>query len=143
MKNPFNFFNKPETNYQDEFNKVLDILDQIPCINAGGCGISSLAMSRWLKKNCRINVTFYAYDYGCSEIIDVPAHIFIYFDGKFLDSSGEVSPQYQNDACPLSEKYLLILINHHRHHWNSSFNREKYVPYIETLLDIDLSDVEY
>ena len=33
------------------FDEVLNFLSNIPSINCGGCGISALAMYRWLKKH--------------------------------------------------------------------------------------------
>jgi len=33
------------------FEDVQEAINQVPCINRGGCGIAALAMARWIKKN--------------------------------------------------------------------------------------------
>lgn len=131
-------------------------LSNIPNINIGGCGISALAMYRWIKKhNPNAMVVFYFDNYE-GDIFKAnqkyftkkrgkpkaPKHIFIGYNGKLFDCEKSFEPEKTNDV------YLLTTINEHdlvaainnKHTWNPIFNRE-YVDRIEQEVGVDLSDI--
>ena len=103
-----------------DLESVLDVLNNIPAINQGGCGISALAIYRWCKKN------------GVS-VSDNP-FVVLCEDEWELISRLPYRQDYQ-----LNEDELLSLVNTNA--WNSWFNRRQWKDYIAQELNIDLSDV--
>lgn len=136
---------------------VQDILDSIDCINYGGCGISALAMFRWLQKNNMLtgdesftylyvdwDYTFFENDnvikQNSTDKLKAASHIMLFHNGKLIDSEGSiVQPKYVNQHENISLDALMESINFTR--WNSMFNREESIPIIEHELEIELSDV--
>jgi hypothetical protein len=139
----------------DDVRKYLNGIDNINC---GGCGVSALAMFRWLKKNgkegMKIVIMYCSYekdDYlnnqevlrNGSGIAKAPAHCCIFYDGQFLDS--------KEHACDMSrygwfqmiddDTFMKRLINDDVKSWNSMFDR-KYVKEIENELGVSWEEVK-
>ena len=128
----------------------------LPCINAGGCGIAALAAIRLAKKhNEDVSIIFlYKSDEkswfesnqsliksGNIKDAYVPSHIAIIFDGVTVDTEGIVEDyRYSYSQSDISEDELVTLINHGD--WNDRFQRDKVIPRIEKILDIKLDDVK-
>ena len=134
-------------------------LDKIYSINYGGCGVSALAMYRWLKKNKMLVGDEYfvflyvSYDsnYDVNDKIlkrkrsrkkiDSGSHIMLHHNGQLFDSMGsEIQRRYVKRHDNITEKQLLDALNYGG--WNDSFDREEYIPKIMRMLKIDLNDVE-
>lgn len=148
-----------ETHAPKTFEEVRKRLDSIPAINSGGCGISVLAMHRWLMKNDDEYRTK-NYDFICLHTqrdeegyrtnVDslmagtgfcAPNHTYLCIDGKCWDSEGTGNPDwYYRHVGIKTEDNLLDMINH-LERWNREFKRHTYVPIIAMELDIELDDV--
>lgn len=141
-----------------DLSYILDILNDVPNINRGGCGISALAIYRWCKKN-NVEVSdrpfiilgdewdieqnkHHIKNGNINEIWLV--HITIEIDGVIYDSKGDGAisrwDDYYTQDYQLSEDEMLELINNSP--WNSEFRRRQWVHHIEEKLAIDLSDVK-
>ena len=137
---------------------VLDVLNNIPAINQGGCGISALAIYRWCKKNgvsvndnpfvvlCEDEWELEHNNNACAngEVNDIQIpHIVIEIGGELTDSEGIegelISRLPYRQDYQLNEDELLSLVNTNA--WNSWFNRRQWKDYIAQELNIDLSDV--
>lgn len=138
------------------FSGVQKFLRKIPNIHCGGCGVSALAMYRWLKKENLLQSTKFVFLYHNkttyhnnskemetrSGTILAPSHCILLHDGRFVDATGNVDlkrwgPYVQIiDAEDFVEESLYDGDN-----WNECFIREDAIPYIEENLNIDLSDV--
>lgn len=138
---------------------VLCILNNIPFINRGGCGISALALYRWLKKN-RVKVSHSPFVVLCEDEYElmhnnaacengdvdeiIISHVVIEFHGGLYDSEGRNGDMIRSmpfrQDYQLNEGELLAIINTNA--WNSLFDRSAWVDYIADNLDIDLSDIE-
>lgn len=139
-------------------------LDDIYAINWGGCGISALAMYRWLKDNdMLVGDESFTYLYipsdssyenntsvleernnnrDCNGKLASASHIMLYHNGQHLDSRGDrIGYQYSMSHTGMSEEQLLESLNHG--FWNDSFNRSLNVPKIEKMLKIKLSDIKF
>lgn len=139
------------------FDEVRNFLNNITSINAGGCGISALAMYRWLKLHGKVTeqTAFYFLDndednhnnnkkYLANKYILVKAssHVVLYHNDQTIDSGGFKSiNNYDYALLEKSEKFLLAMINA-VWSWNHSFERKKHVGKIAKTLGIDLSDIE-
>jgi hypothetical protein len=138
---------------------ILEILNAVPDINRGGCGISALTIYRWCKKN-GVSVSDHPFVVLCEDEWEVShnnaacengkvneitiPHVVIEIGGELHDSEGIdggliLSNPYRQDY-QLNEAELLSIINMDA--WNSMFNRERWKDYIAEELDIDLSDIE-
>lgn len=135
--------------------EVMDYLSNIPDINAGGCGISALAMYRWLKKHNLLNNTKFVYlHFSMSEYEDnrlamvngtklfAPPHCVLEHNGILIDSDGEVDTYEFGEHHLTIDDERVIVDSINSDDWNPSFDREKWVPKIEKRLGINLSDVE-
>jgi hypothetical protein len=141
------------------FEDVLKCLNYINSINDGGCGISALAMHRWM---CNHKETLFSFDFVCVYLKDsndryitnkayvengmgnliAPDHVLYKLNNKFYDSKGKQHIRdYDYDICIGTEENLLKMINNVKE-WNGSFNRKKQLHYIEKKLDISLRDVQ-
>jgi hypothetical protein len=139
------------------FDEVREFLSGIEYIHDGGCGVSALAMYRWLKKNhtekqmASIKFVYIEYDedmiYEHKENlaegywIDAPCHCVLLYKGELIDAEGYVDVNEWGDATlEISDEQVIVdsLVNGC---WNSCFDREKWIPIIEKELGIDLSDV--
>jgi hypothetical protein len=153
-------FNK-KTKKNQTFKSVLEYLNNIDCINFGGCGISALAMYRWLKKHGKVNedTGFYFFEededndnnnreYFTNKNVQLRAstHVVLVHNDKFIDSHGvldedELMSEYEYRIFEHSEEFLLAMINNVTS-WNYRFDRLVNVQKIAKKLDIDLSDVK-
>jgi len=139
----------------NNFDDVLSFLNKIPAINNGGCGISALAMYRWLKKNGQLKPdtnfiyledddSYYEqnmqYLKGEAELPTSCYHVLINHDNNKYDSRGiQVSDTYKYKYS-VDIDFLIKSINN-RLKWYYNFNRDNCIPLIEKGLDIDLSDI--
>ena len=138
------------------FNEVRKFLFSIPNIDCGGCGIATLAMYRWLKKNKSVkNVGFHflhdnydGYLYRSNKTYaetkegepTACSHVGLIINDKTFDSGRRIMVRkYPNRIKIYDENFLLLAVNNLRD-WNEEFNR-KYIKKISKVLDIDLSDV--
>lgn len=136
--------------------EVLEVLSDVPYINAGGCGISALTIYRWLKDNkkrvrSRCFVTLYRSQEAAQQnrravrsndlqSLKVPTHICIIYNGKIIDSNGFATYDSYNRGPDLTESELLFMINY-SDNWNETFDRTWGKEIIESKIGIDLSDV--
>jgi hypothetical protein len=136
------------------FHAARKLLDTIPNINRGGCGIAALALARWARQHSKKTggFMFVDFDYGetcehnqdalsCNDIdaLVVPNHIAIKYAGRWYDTNeADVYSEWVIEDN-ITENILLYIIN--KGSWNLCFDRCKQVRVIETLLGIDLSDV--
>ena len=135
--------------------QILSILDDIPNINRGGCGISTLAIYEAMKKYTSITgvkiiflyLTYqtYAHKHNHSKtehsinIPMIPAHICIKLNGEYIDSTGVISERKLNEYTIKKQirtkKFLIKSIN--KGDWNPGFERH-YIRDIENVLGISL-----
>lgn len=132
-------------------------LDDIDCINSGGCGIAALALARWArqcglavdgfvfmdddKEECEANAR--AIQSNNLHIMNVPNHIAVIINQVYYDTYRtyhQGDNYYPNKLTVRNEKVLLYLLNE-VDGWNDMFDRETGIPAIEHALGIDLSDV--
>lgn len=140
--------------------QVQDKLDSIYAINWGGCGISALAMYRWLYNNDMLAgdehfVYLYVshdHNFGINDKllkskrtknkIGSCSHIMLFHNGKVHDSRGcKIRDHYVYKHDNITEKQLIHALNHGD--WNDDFDREEQMPKIERMLEVDLSDITY
>ena len=141
----------------NNLHSILNILDNVPALNSGGCGIAALAIYRWSKKN-GVDVDSHPFVILCEDEwelrhnnaacengdlddITIP-HVVIEIGDDLYDSEGNNGKlqrelTYRQDY-QLNEDELLGIINTDA--WNDMFDRE-WVDYIAEELDVDLSDV--
>lgn len=135
--------------------EVMDFLSRIPSINSGGCGISALAMFRWLKKhNSLKNTKFVYFHFSMGELNDnsdalkngtklnAPPHCVLMHDYILIDADGEVDEREWGEHSLIIEDESKVVDSINSDDWNPSFEREHWVPIIEKKLGIDLSDVD-
>ena len=141
--------------------KCCNVLDlYIPYINCGGCGISSLSIYRWIKKNFNLTDMYFVYVYtnrteenfkindklvkqNRLKTLFAPSHIYLKIGNYFIDSNGcskSMKSRYNSSHIEITEKQLIRSINFAKN-WNDFFNREN-VTKIEELLGINLSDIK-
>ena len=136
---------------------VKNLLNEVPNINYGGCGLSALAMYRWLKANNKLvgdesfvylyTINDGTYNSNCEVLenknkkkLGSASHIMLYHDGRVHDSiSCEVKPRYKNQHKHLTEKHLVESLNYG--YWNNAFYRGRYKDEIAKLFNIELNDV--
>lgn len=135
-------------------------LSKIPYINQGGCGISALALHRWIKKNANCNTVFVfgdndvnTYKKNMAASIDVndnpgsAAHvgliIYDYDSGNqsIVDCNSVYNmARYEYLNVTKDEAFVVRSINQISE-WNPAFERNQ-VKVIAKTLDIDLSDID-
>lgn len=136
---------------------VQNVLNSICDINYGGCGISALAMYRWLKNNNKLKGNesftylyisfdncFYENDPILKKEVDRRlsscSHIMLNRGGKHYDSEGSnVKSRFTRKHKKITEEQLIESLNFGE--WNDTFDRETYIPFIEKKLNVDLSDI--
>lgn len=146
---------KPRT-----FQQVRDILDEIDCINSGGCGVSALALHRWRVAHQLRDVGSFVLLYRDEEdlcaneramenneydCMIVPSHVMLRVNSKLYDSTGGYNPDdYRHYVIQtgINETILLHLLNDCRDGWNSWFDRDYALDEITERTGIDLSDIE-
>ena len=140
----------------ETLKEVQKYLNQIDNINTGGCGISALAMYRWLKKNDQLQNTKFVYCYSSKDVYlnnsnvlrnksgkaSATSHAVLLHDGQFIDSKGikDISI-YGWVQIIEEEEFIIKTLNDDVSEWNSYFDRNNIVK-IEQELGIDLSDVK-
>jgi hypothetical protein len=144
-----------------DLKRVTEVLNRVPSISHGGCGVSALAIYRWLKKNNQHkDVKFlFMYCYWAKSEFDinerrlndghtalwVPQHIGLVVNKKVVDSFGvndEPFDDFHYFHVIGSEEQVLKTINTpYGNGWNDDFDRRSNLSRIEELLGIDLSDV--
>jgi len=140
--------------------KILKKLNDVDCINYGGCGVSALAIYRYMEKNGILNeTTKIIYTYHKDDIdlyntnqernknntaLHAPAHILIQHEGIYFDTikmSKKIKDfryNYYYHEATLNE--LIMSIN--TGGWNWSFNRGSGVPEIEKIVGVNLTEVD-
>lgn len=140
---------------------VLDFLDGIPNINAGGCGVSALAIYRWCKAH-DIEIDSEPFVLLCNDGDELRAnnryirkgdfqstsipHIVTKIGDRLWDSTGSDLDgegwiaHHVYECNPFGEDGLVQMLNENG--WNFSFERDEWLPIIAGKLEIDLSDVE-
>jgi hypothetical protein len=145
--------------------EVFKYLAWIPRINNGGCGISALAIYRWLEKENLLiknpilkykNTRFvFCYEKYCKSIMQnnkkavknldtppiAPNHAVLYHMGEYIDADGIVDISTYEWMQNITEEEFIVRANNNVDYWNPDFNRNKYLGLIEKKLDIDLSDI--
>lgn len=136
---------------------VRNFLSDIPSIHYGGCGVAALAMARWLKKfiNKSVNIVFgynykFQYDQNNKALSTMKtnnftsyAHCGISFpfsDEVFDAKKYWIDYAYEYEAI-LPEFAVVHALNNGG--WNNCFDRKVWIPKIEKVLNIDLSDISY
>lgn len=151
-----NIFGSKQTETLTTLEEVMNFLSSIDSIGRGGCGISALAMYRWLKKHGLTNeqTAFYYlendYDrhnnnrqYTSNKDIALiaPCHVVLYHNDRTIDCEGfKAIGNYPYKLLEQSEEFLIKMINN-IHTWNCAFRRKDHVKNIARTLGIDLSDV--
>lgn len=140
-------------------NQVRRFLDSLESINYGGCGVAALSMYRWLKKNnmlkgneCFVflyqdNSFFYRtndkFFKGLGKNIVSCAHVVLKIDDEYYDTTGKTRAmflwRFLNQHDNITEDNLITALNNE--YWNEMFDRDLYIPIIEMVLGIDLSDI--
>ena len=127
-------------------------LARIPDIHRGGCGISALAMYKWLKENKKLSKNFKFYffytwmndgDYKHNNRVlrnetdsqlQVPSHIGIYHRGRIIDCTPHVREYTLSHPVELEHLDAVVKMINEPYEWNPSFNRSVYLPVIESFL---------
>jgi hypothetical protein len=138
------------------FTQARELLDGIPNINFGGCGIAALALVRWRKANGfkDAEIVYYEddqYDFqrneralesGTYDDMIAPVHVLLKIGSRWYDTEGEYSPPEDDDYLfhTIPIEALVTTINVAE--WNDDFMRGIYTPIISELLHVDLSDIE-
>jgi hypothetical protein len=151
-----NIFGSKKTESLNTLEEVMNFLSSIDSISRGGCGISALAMYRWLKKHGKTTeqTAFYYLEndaerhnnnksyYSNKDVsLIAPCHIVLYHNDRTIDCEGYQSiSSYDFQLLEKSEEFLIKMINN-IHSWNCAFRRKDHVKNIAKTLDIDLSDV--
>jgi hypothetical protein len=152
-----NIFGSKPTTTLNTFDEVRNFLNNIENINCGGCGISALAMYRWLKKHGQTTdqTAFYflendednhknnmQYHSNKEIVLKASCHVVLYHNDQTIDSNGyKPISSYEYQLLEKSEEFLLAMINT-IWSWNYKFERKKHVKKIAKTLEIDLSDIK-
>jgi hypothetical protein len=139
----------------ETFSDVRNYLNSIPNIHRGGCGIATISMYRWLKKNQSVRGirfifldTYSNYSYNNNKRYFETkkgspvacSHVGLFMKGKAIDCEEELNlVKYPFNIKTTDEKALIIAINK-IYDWNERFKRN-YIKNIAKKLDIDLSDI--
>jgi hypothetical protein len=135
------------------FSEVRRYLGRIKYIHCGGCGVSALAMYRWLKKNKKLKSTHIVYLYQSKSLFNknadciknnkgelvAPAHVCLLHDGQFIDAKGIVNLNDWGEYIQIIDVERLVVKNIQNDCWNTLFDRYYYIPKIEERLKIKLS----
>jgi len=146
------------------FDDMLDVLQSIPCLNYGGCGISAYAMLKWMEKYAPdlYEQAEVIYAYGHSEYDESYNRNTRYFDGDsaFLGAAGHIvlriadcvfdshderekalPPYYHILPMDCKKALLLKSINCGGGYWNTMFDRDDNVQRIAEGLDVTMGEV--
>lgn len=137
------------------FNDVRKYLSNVSYINAGGCGISTLAMQRWRDKNLKKNKSELIYLFAWSDdenykdclkqvkskkVVEAPYHCGLKIGLRIKDCEKICKKSEYPARIKLTEKQLVKSINK-VYSWNCMFDR-KNINKISTDLNINLSDIK-
>lgn len=155
----------------ETLDDVTKYLNDIPFINSGGCGVSALAIARWLhKNNVRLNIQFImGYDgpdgfvRNSQQVFNnavpdkskinrdqepvAPSHcgvIFNLMDGRgtqMVDCEKRFDILHYNYSHSFYDESILLKSVNNIITWNDCFSR-KYVKKIAKTLQINLSDID-
>jgi hypothetical protein len=147
---------------KSDLEEARKVLSNIPYIHAGGCGISALALSRWIKKThltCDVQFVLGYNDLGRfktnSDMIADPSNckakavghaglIVDFYDGtgpRIIDCKGPY-PIMQYSYChTFSDENIMLKSINNVSDWNTEFDRDN-VPIIAEKLGISLFDVD-
>jgi len=136
----------------ETLKEVCTVLNNIPNINQGGCGIAALTLYKWLEKKNQLaddtRIIYFYYDYRSNIAINrsnkfktlpaAPYHAVLYHKGCYIDSNdmNYISTHKYSQKIK-NIKFVIESINNNTCNWNSSFDRNS-VKDIESTLDIDL-----
>ena len=128
-------------------------LSLIPNINDGGCGISALALYRWIKNNSKIENTKFVFLYNYDEEgrylnnsrvlrdkdgeAEAPTHCCLLYKGEFIDSDGKKKIGGYGWIQIIDEEEFITRALDNVCDWNSRFDRG-WINDIEVSLEIDL-----
>jgi hypothetical protein len=127
------------------------LLNGIPNINVGGCGISALAMIKNIQKEFEFTPEIY-FSYGSYDKClfqnnkkylqennyskcEAPGHVLLKINGKYFDS-GKIIDNPTRPLYHIVPYEMLMDTIKNEDSWNSMFNRKKWAPYIEKELNI-------
>ncbi|MFO7969745.1 MAG: hypothetical protein R6U15_06550 [Candidatus Izemoplasmatales bacterium] len=137
--------------------QVQKYLDDIPNINSGGCGVSALAMKKWLKKNknkdVKIKFLYRGHEFAYmkndeilkgneKENLRAPAHCCIIYGKKHKDSTGDILLRDFSTRHEIPNDKMFIDCVKDDSTWNPCFERDMYIPKIEKDLGISLKEVK-
>jgi len=140
---------------------VQHVLQRVPKIHAGGCGVAALAISRWICKSNMRASTVFVFGHRDRETYDqnhkaemnsnnkpgsashIGVIIYDYYNDKqmIIDANGtyDMTSYYYLNTIGNAD-FMLRSINQIGE-WNDSFDR-RHVERIAKELDIDLSDID-
>ena len=145
-----------------KLKQVLKYLNNIPNINDGGCGVSALAIYRWIKAHYQVKNVEILFCYGCWRSVwdyrnnkqvfrigkgnlSSPSHVVLKYKNFIFDSSGiikDLKSEFPN-IHKATRLNLFISVLNDLNEWNDSFERKpKVIKNIEKYLNINLSDVK-
>jgi hypothetical protein len=135
--------------------EVQDFLRDLPFVNQGGCGLSALAMYRWLKKHGMAGrkTCFYLLNDTASLHRNnkkylsnkggqpcACGHAVLHYKGRYYDCHGEYDIKKYKYRLKIDERFMVEALNN-LSSWNSDFPRDLLQPRIEKKLGISLADV--
>jgi hypothetical protein len=149
-----------------ELDQVLKYLSRIPRINNGGCGVSALAIYRWLEKEKLLiknsilkhkDTRFvFLYEFDNEHLFKnnkkainnpnveaiAPNHAVIFHKGNYIDCDGTVNISRYEWIQNIRNEEFILRANNNVDYWNPDFDRNKYIKLIEKRLNINLSDIQ-
>ena len=142
--------NKPK-----KLKQAQKFLSKIPYINDGGCGISALALYRWIKNNLEIGNTKFVFLYNeenrylnNTRVLrdeegeaEAPDHCCLLYKGEFVDCDGDHIVSKYSWIQMIDEEDFIKRALDNVGDWNSCFDRGE-IKNIEDGLGIDLEDIK-
>ena len=144
-----------------DLNQVLKFLNEIPNINAGGCGISALTVYKWLKKNNSLSDDFaiiylHYWDDGDAELnskflsgkseeATACSHAIFRYNGKLYDSNGttELDVRTVKQLVIKAEQIDMFMeASLTADNWNPRFIRAQAIPLISKKVGVELDLVQ-
>lgn len=131
-----------------KIKEILSYLDNIPCVNAGGCGIAALSVYLCLKEHgydvstMKFKYLYHSEEDDCyehnsraSNYMQSAVHIAIEWKGLIFDSGGILDRTYRvQQTFGVNELLSSIVYGY----WNPCFNRN-FIGDIENILNINIS----
>lgn len=138
---------------------LYDKLHDVHRINNGGCGVAALAVHRaaeLLRLSHQIlclylDIDVDAFNLNLSVVSNgnykdfmVPYHIAIYDTSwnRVVDSTGTVTTSGMYEYMHSIHEIELVKMLNLSTDWNDTFNRKEQIPVIESILKVDLSDID-